>query len=169
MARTNLGGGKSLAHPWVLAVAQYSKVLWANLKKGVEGLAKRRKGGTQAFSQSSQQARLEEYLQVINMKLNLILLMERVDMADEAALDSAISELSTQVDELQAAAQAIVDKISSMPDAPDLSDEIATLQGFGTKMQDTTTALKNAAGGSETPAGTEGTEATPAPVEGEEA
>ena len=66
-------------------------------------------------------------------------------MADEAALDQAISDLSTQLDDLQAAAQSIVDKVSNMPDAPDLSDEISTIQGFGTRVTDTTTALKDAA------------------------
>lgn len=65
-------------------------------------------------------------------------------MADEAALDQALSDLGTQVDDLAAAAQAIVEKVSALPDAPDLSDEIATIQGFGGKVSETTAALKDA-------------------------
>jgi hypothetical protein len=84
-------------------------------------------------------------LDVINVKLNIILLMERYDMADEAALDQAISDLSTQLDDLQSAAQSIVDKVSNMPDAPDLSDEISTIQGFGSRITSTTDSLKAAA------------------------
>lgn len=66
-------------------------------------------------------------------------------MADEAALDQALSDLGTQVDELAAAAQTIVEKVSNLPDAPDLTDEIATIQGFGGKVSETTAALKDAA------------------------
>jgi len=96
-------------------------------------------------SEKQQLSDIEYLLSVVNMKLSLVLLMERFDMADEAALDQAISDLSTQLDDLQAAAQSIVDKVSNMPDAPDLSDEISTIQGFGTRVTDTTTALKDAA------------------------
>lgn len=96
-------------------------------------------------SEKQQLSDIEYLLSVVNMKLSLVLLMERFDMADEAALDQAISDLSTQLDDLQAAAQSIVEKVSAMPDAPDLSDEIETLQGFGTRVTDTTTALKDAA------------------------
>jgi len=91
-------------------------------------------------------------LDIINVKLNVVLLMERYDMADEAALDQAISDLSTQLDDLQAAAQSIVDKVSNMPDAPDLSDEISTIQGFGSRITSTTDSLKAAAGDSTTTA-----------------
>ena len=107
-------------------------------------------------SEKQQLSDIEYLLSVVNMKLNIVLLMERVDMADEAALDQAISDLSTQLDDLQAAAQSIVEKVSAMPDAPDLSDEIETLQGFGTRVTDTTTALKDAAAAGTAPADTTG-------------
>jgi len=104
-------------------------------------------------------------LDIINVKLNVVLLMERYDMADEAALDQAISDLSTQLDDLQSAAQSIVDKVSNMPDAPDLSDEISTIQGFGSRITSTTDELKAAAGDTASaPSDTTGT-TEPAPPE----
>ena len=86
------------------------------------------------------------------MKLNIILLMERIDMADEQALDDALATLSTQVTDLQNAAQAIVDKVSNLPDAPDLSDEIATIQNIGTSVSDATTQIQDAVATEGTPA-----------------
>jgi hypothetical protein len=80
----------------------------------------------------------------IERKIDLVLLGERVIMADEAALDQALADLGTHLDDLQVAAQSIVDKVSALPNAPDLSDEIATLQGFGSRLQETTDAITTA-------------------------
>jgi hypothetical protein len=88
----------------------------------------------------------------IEEKLDRVLRMERIIMADEAALDQALTDLGAHVSDLQAAAQAIIDKVSNLPNAPDLSDEIATIQGFGSKVGDTTDAINAAvAGGTTTP------------------
>ena len=65
-------------------------------------------------------------------------------MADEAALDQALSDLGTRLDDLQTAAQAIVDKVSAMPNAPDLSDELSTIQSFGERVTTTTTEIADA-------------------------
>jgi hypothetical protein len=86
----------------------------------------------------------EEQLDRIEGKIDAILIMEVMDMADEAALDEALAGLSTQLDELQSAAQSVLEKVSTLPDAPDLTDEIATIQGFGDKLATTTQAMKDA-------------------------
>jgi hypothetical protein len=49
--------------------------------------------------------------------------MEGMDMADEAALNQALSDLSVAV-------QAILDKLANVPDAPDLTDEVAQIQNL---------------------------------------
>lgn len=65
-------------------------------------------------------------------------------MADEAALDEAIAQLSTNVDELQAATQSIVDKVSNLPDAPDLSDELETINSLSQRVTDTKASIDEA-------------------------
>lgn len=73
-------------------------------------------------------------------------------MADEQALDDAIAALTSKVTEAVAAAQTILDKVSNLPNAPDLSDEIATIQGLGDQLSASTQAMRDAVTAPEPPA-----------------
>jgi hypothetical protein len=95
--------------------------------------------------------RIEDQLASIELRLDRIIALERRIMADEAALDQAIADLGSHIDEVQAAAQSIIDKLEAAGTTVDLADEIATLQGFGTKVQDTTTAITDAVAGPPAP------------------
>jgi hypothetical protein len=65
-------------------------------------------------------------------------------MPDEATLDSALATLGTYIDELVSTAQSVIDKISTLGDAPDLSDEIDTINSLQTKVSETTGAINTA-------------------------
>ncbi len=80
---------------------------------------------------------LHRQLDRIERKLNIVLFLEGRIMADEQALDDAITALSTQQDELDAAVQSIIDKLSGVTSV-DLSDEIASLQAIQGKAKDAT-------------------------------
>ena len=94
---------------------------------------------------------IHRQLDRIERKLNVVLLIEGRIMADEQALDDAITALSTQQDELDAAVQSIIDKLTGVTSV-DLSDEIASLQAIQGKAKDATDKITAAV-----------TEPTPAP------
>lgn len=108
----------------------------------------------------------------IERKLNIVLLLEGRIMADEQALDDAISALAAAQDEESAAIQTIIDKLSSVPNV-DLSDEIASLQDIQGKAKSATEAITSAVGSGDTgtgptgPTGPEGGEGTTGPEGGE--
>jgi chromosome segregation ATPase len=83
---------------------------------------------------------IHHQLDRIERKLNIVLLLEGRIMADEQGLDDAITALSAQQDELDAAVQSIIDKLSGVTEV-DLSDEIASLQAIQGKAKDATDAI----------------------------
>lgn len=81
----------------------------------------------------------------IERKLDQILQLERKIMADEAALDAAISDLSAAQDEESGKIDEIIAKLGSVPNV-DLSDEIASLQAIRDKAKTATDAITAAVG-----------------------
>jgi hypothetical protein len=85
-----------------------------------------------------------DQLDRMEAKLNVILLLEGINMADEAALDQALSELSGQLTALIDASKVLIEKVQAVPDAPDLSDEWNAIQELGTKVNEATAAITEA-------------------------
>jgi hypothetical protein len=63
----------------------------------------------------------------LDRKLDKILRRLTVMAADQAALDQAIADLATHADAIDAAVQALIDKINSSPAAADFQAEVDAL------------------------------------------
>jgi hypothetical protein len=80
----------------------------------------------------------------INSKLDDIIRRLKLMAADQAALDQAVADLVTHTDAIDAAVQALIDKINSTPGTPDFSAEIASLTAATGNLQTATDAATTA-------------------------
>lgn len=88
--------------------------------------------------------RLGDTLDDIEQKIDRILRRLSTMATDQAALDQAVNDLVTHTDAIDAAVQALIDKINSTPGTPDFSTEIEALTAATGNLQSSTEAANTA-------------------------